>query len=89
MSKILKVLVGEDDIRFNACLDHWTSVSEAHHDGSKRATELLLQYFLEDIETASKDRDTVVLPILFLFRHYLEVRFKEIISNGNLLHEYS
>ena len=85
MSENLKVLIGENDIRFNACLDQWTSLADAHPEGFKRSTEILLQYFLHDIESAASDRDTVVLPILFLFRHYLEIRFKEIISNGKRL----
>jgi len=85
MPRNLKVLIAESDTRFNAALDRWTSLADAHQEGFRRATEILLEYFLEDIESAANDRDTVVLPILFLFRHYLEIRFKEIITTGNQL----
>ncbi len=85
MSKNLKVLIGERDLRFNACLDQWTSLADAHPDGFKRAAEILLEYFLRNIESAANERDTLIFPILFLFRHYLEIRFKEIISNAKRL----
>lgn len=85
MNGTLRVIGGENDIRFNAALDYCTSSGDFHQAGFKRAAELLLQHFLRDIDGAAFDRDTLVLPILFLFRHYLELRFKEIITSGSRL----
>jgi hypothetical protein len=81
----LRVLTADDDIRFNAVLDHWTGVGDFHAEGYRKATETLLRRFLADPEGTAGDRDSVVLPILFLFRHYLELRFKDIIVYGQRL----
>ena len=81
----LRALVPDHEIRFNAVLDHWTGVGDFHAAGYRQATELLLQRFLADPEGTAGERDSLVLPILFLFRHYLELRFKDIIVYGQVL----
>lgn len=81
----LQILTADHDIRFNAVLDHWTGVGDFHAAGYRRAAEILLQRFLTDPEGTAGERDTVVLPILFLFRQYLELRFKDIIVYGHVL----
>ena len=85
MNGTLRVIGGESDIRFNAALDYGTSSGDFHQTGFRQAAELLLEHFLQDIDSAVCDRDRLVLPILFLFRHYLELRFKEIITRGSKL----
>lgn len=85
MNHTLRVIGGESDIRFNAVLDYGTTSGDFHQVGFRRAAELLLGYFLQDIDSAACDRDRLVLPILFLFRHYLELRFKEAITSGSKL----
>ena len=82
MNYTMRVLIGDNDSSFNAVLDYWTAFAESHQVGFKRAAELLLEHFLRDIKNAAGDRDTLILPILFLFRHYLEIRFKEITASG-------
>lgn len=84
-SNSLRVLTANHDIRFNAVLDHWTGVGDFHAAGYRKAAEILIQRFLADPEGTAGDRDSVVLPILFLFRHYLELRFKDIIVYGLVL----
>jgi hypothetical protein len=84
-SNQLRVLVPDDGIRFNAVLDHWTGVGDFHAAGYRQATEVLLRRFLADPEGTAGERDSLVLPILFLFRHYLELRFKDIIVYGQVL----
>lgn len=84
-SNQLRVLVPDDGIGFNAVLDHWTGVGDFHAAGYRQATEVLLRRFLADPDGTVGERDTLVLPILFLFRHYLELRFKDIIVYGQVL----
>lgn len=81
----LRVIVPDGDIRFNAVLDHWSSVGDFHAAGYRRASEILLQRFLDDPDGMAGDRDSLVLPTLFLLRHYLELRFKDILVYGQLL----
>lgn len=81
----MEIFRADHDMRFNAVIDYWTSVGDFHAEGFKRAVERLLQYTLDDIDHASFDRNTLILPILALFRHYLELRFKEIIVSGDSL----
>lgn len=81
----LRVLVPDDGIKSNAVLDHWTGVGDFHAAGYRQATEVLLQRFLADPEGTAGERDSLVLPILFLFRHYLELRFKDMIVYGQVL----
>jgi hypothetical protein len=45
----------------------------------------LVQRLLDDPDGTAGERDTLVLPILFLFRHYLEIRFKDIIVYAEVL----
>ncbi|MGE3152057.1 MAG: hypothetical protein AB7G48_11230 [Nitrospiraceae bacterium] len=84
-SNPLRVLTADHDIRFNAVLDHWTGVGDFHAAGYRQAAEILLRRLLADPEGTAGERDSVVLPILFLFRHYLELRFKDIIVYGLVL----
>jgi hypothetical protein len=79
------VITPDMDIRFNAVLDHWTGVGDFHTVGYRRAAEILLRRFLDDPDETAGERDSLVLPILFLFRHYLEIRFKDIIVCGQAL----
>ena len=81
----MEIFRADHDMRFNAVIDYCTSVGDFHAEGFKRAVERLLRYTLDDIDHVSFDRDTLILPILTLFRHYLELRFKEIIVSGNRL----
>ncbi len=53
-------------------------------DGYKRAADLLV----ENLET-TYDVNTVVYPIMFLYRQYIELTLKEIIAYGNYLNEQS
>lgn len=73
------------DIKFNAVIDYWTGVGDFHGQGYRRAVEVLLDHFPRDIIGTASDRDFLILPILYLFRHYLELRFKEIIVLGRII----
>lgn len=81
----LRVIVPDQDIRFNAVLDRWTGIGDFHAEGYRQAAEVLVRRFLDDPDGTASERDSLVLPILFLFRHYLEIRFKDIIVYGQVL----
>jgi hypothetical protein len=51
--------------------------------GYKRAGDLLCDY----VNSKARDQDILVYPIVFLYRHYLELRIKELIQNGSMLVE--
>ena len=72
---------GAEDWYHNACLnwryDNW----ELYASGYNTAGDILVQHI---IDTRS-DRDTLVFPIVFNYRQYLELRCKEIIRVGKVL----
>jgi hypothetical protein len=49
--------------------------------GYRRAADVLVEQFLDD----SRSMDTVVFPIVYLYRHYLELRLKELAFGGHAL----
>lgn len=53
--------------------------------GYKEAADRLVQSLIEE----SRHIDLVVFPTVFLYRQYLELRFKQILIEGNLLLERS
>jgi len=71
----LRIIVPDGDTRFNAVVDYWSSVGDFHATGYRQASEILLQRLLDDPDGTAGDRDSLVLPILFLLRHYLELWF--------------
>jgi len=46
----------------------------------KRAADLLVQHIIETKITL--DINTLVFPILYLYRHYIEIKLKDIIRTG-------
>lgn len=56
----------------NACLGWSTNQWIGYTEGYRRATELLLKHVLSD----HRDHDTLVYPIIFNARHYLETKLK-------------
>jgi hypothetical protein len=53
----------------------------AYAVGYKRAADFLV----ERVSQERRHQDTLVYPIAFLYRQYLELRLKELIHNGNML----
>ena len=66
-------------------IDYWSGVGNFHEEGYRRAVEVLLEHFARDILGTANDRDFLILPILYLFRHYLKLRFKEIMVLGRII----
>ena len=75
-------LFGSDrDWWHNACVN-WTSYRwDAYASGYKEAADLLVERLSDSHGTL----DTVVYPLLFLYRQYLELRLKDLVRGGRRL----
>lgn len=73
MDESLGTLFGADtDWENNACL-HWGADEwDLYMTGYDRAAELLALH----VQTENRDQDVLIYPIVFLSRHYLELRLK-------------
>lgn len=76
-----KLFDSAEDWYHNACLNWQYDNWEMYASGYKTAGDILVQHI---IDTRS-DRDTLVFPIVFNYRQYLELRCKEIIRVGRML----
>jgi hypothetical protein len=72
----------DDDWLNNACINQ-----KVNHDldlfaeGYKTASDTLVRHIVEN----ASHQDTLVYPIIFLYRQHIELRFKEILREGLLL----
>lgn len=75
-----KLFKSDEDWRNNANLTFpKNSILYAH--GYKTAGDVLVEY----IKKNRPDRDSLVYPIVFSYRHYCELMLKEVIRDGNEL----
>jgi hypothetical protein len=72
--KLFKV---SPDDQHNASLNMGGKGWESYAYGYKKAADMLAMRFLEDCKGA----DIVGYPILFLYRHYIELRLKALIKS--------
>ena len=70
-----------DDWWHNACLNYLDDDWELYVIGYKKAADFLV----EKIKETHQDQDILVFPIVFLYRQYLELSLKRLISLGNEL----
>lgn len=73
----------ENDWRMNACLNFNSDMSWGYINGYKRAADLLI----ENVRGRRSDLDSMVYPICFLYRHYIEIQLKEILYLYGQLHD--
>lgn len=73
-----KVFIGADDWRNNAVLNYTHSTHELIIMGYKAAGDLL-------VEHAERGQDILVYPIVYLYRHYFELRLKSLIRAAKKL----
>jgi hypothetical protein len=79
MAKKFEPLFKSDtDWHNNACLNFSHSASIGYTEGYKRAANILVAY----INETARDQDFLVFPIVFLYRHHLELLLKNIIDSG-------
>jgi hypothetical protein len=60
----------------NACLNFQADMTIGYVEGYRKAAERLI----DCVEEAQRDQDYLVYPILFLYRHHLELRLKELLD---------
>ena len=75
------LFAGAKDWQNNACISFPAERLELYTQGYKQAADTLV----ETVITTTSHQDLLVYPILFLYRHYLELRLKGIISDGKRL----
>lgn len=74
--------VSADEPLADSLLWHgWTDGWRAYAAGYKQAADLLATY----VETEGRGRDTLLYPVLFLYRHYMEVSLKSLRRRLQLL----
>ncbi|BET65454.1 hypothetical protein ASA1KI_03720 [Opitutales bacterium ASA1] len=73
-------LVHAQPWEMNACLHFMHDMSHGYVEGYRKAAE----YLIDHIDRTHMEQDYLVYPVLFLYRHHLELRLKEILG---LLHD--
>ena len=65
-----------------ACLNaSWGSDQAAYTEGYRRGARLLVEYVAEN----ARDQDFLVYPILFLYRHHIELALKNLVMQAPYL----
>lgn len=80
------ILESDSDYWFNACLNYAPDQLALYISGYRGAAEILLEHVLS---ARVAELDTLVFPIIFLYRHYIELRLKSLIKCGSTLLELS
>jgi hypothetical protein len=66
----------------NACLSHWGSGNHyAYTEGYLRGARTLV----ERVVSTSRDQDVLLYPIIFLYRHHIELVLKKLIARSPYL----
>lgn len=74
---VSELFSGDDDWHNNACLNEWLRDHGATYAaGYRRAAEILIEH----IDTKGRDQDVLVYPVVFLYRHHVELALKRIIT---------
>jgi hypothetical protein len=63
----------------SACLNYGLDSWMLYADGYWRAAELLVEH----VETTHEDQDFLIFPVLFLYRHYVELRLKQLMKSAS------
>ncbi|MBV8575340.1 MAG: hypothetical protein JOZ58_09945, partial [Acetobacteraceae bacterium] len=61
---------------FCACIKHWHDVERAYSNGFRRAA----RHLAEQACNSGRDQDHLVYPIVYLYRHHVELLLKAIIE---------
>ncbi|WP_394605144.1 hypothetical protein [Escherichia coli] len=70
------LLASDSDWHNNACLNYMPDHGTAYTEGYRRAADILINH----IDESGRDQDFLVYPVLFLYRHHLELLIKQIIG---------
>ena len=74
-----------EDWWHNACLNLFSDNWDIYADGYKNAGDVLVEY----IKEKQFNQNSLVYPIVFLYRQYVELRLKTIIRDGDQLLDIS
>ena len=77
----LPLFTWAEDWKNNACLNYQYDCMDLYARGYKKAADTLV----EEVLRTANHQDILVYPILFLYRHYLELQLKVIIAEGRRL----
>ena len=80
-----KLFVAGEDWWHNACLNYLGDDWELYVNGYKQAADALVEH----VKQIHGNQDTLVFPIVFLYRQYLELRLKQLIRDGCQLFDQS
>ncbi|ELY4132877.1 hypothetical protein ACT0XK_003511 [Cronobacter sakazakii] len=70
------LLASDSDWHNNACLNYMPDHATAYTEGYRRAADILIKH----IDESGRDQDFLVYPVLFLYRHHIELLIKQIIG---------
>ena len=76
-----QLFVEAEDWWMNACLDWYHDPTELYIAGYKEAADLLVESIAKRKGTA----DSLIFPIVFLYRQYIELRLKSLLQDGKRL----
>jgi hypothetical protein len=75
------LFVSADDWQNNACIPQFGGKEVACVEGYRLAADTLVEH----VKATGRSQDFLVYPIVFLYRHYLELLLKQIITDGREL----
>lgn len=70
------LLASGSDWHNNACLNYMPDHGTAYTEGYRRAADILIRH----IDESGRDQDFLVYPVVFLYRHHIELLIKQIIA---------
>ena len=80
---LLPLFTSAEDVHNNACINWYHDPLELYATAYKEAADKLAK----EVINSHRQQDTLVYPIVFLYRQYIELRLKEIIREGRRLLE--
>lgn len=79
MKNTKKYFTATDDWEYNSRISRFDNEWILYGEGYRLAIELLEKHVLEIDRT---DQDFLIYPYCFMIRHYIEIRLKEVITEG-------
>lgn len=68
------LLASDRDWHNNACLNYMPDHGTAYTEGYRRAADILIRH----IDETARDQDFLVYPVVFLYRHHIELQIKQV-----------
>lgn len=80
------LLASDRDWHNNACLNYMSDHGTAYTEGYRRAADILIRH----IDETARDQDFLVYPVVFLYRHHIELQIKQVTGLAcRLLRDYA